>query len=186
MIRHLSTWSWIVLWSCYCFVLQHVNLFLFFFLFSCLSLLLMPDITDLEAPVPILPPGLPGRLHGCLWVQTGIQQEVAEYGASHDRACPVLQCAQRCSGCHGSHIDPATAANSRSDCLQVLESDIPLTFKYRREGRGKCIKKFGRVFFKIRQLSERTGQKGTQRMITNTKKQKKASAGAKLMSVLCL
>lgn len=82
---------------------------------------------DLEASVPFLSSGLPRRLHRRFRVQTDIQQEVAECAASHNRACPILQCAKRCSGCHGSHIDPATAANYRSDCLQVLESSPPVT-----------------------------------------------------------
>lgn len=79
------------------------------------------SILDLEAPVSLLPPGLFGGLDRRLWVQAGVEQEVAEHAARHHRSGPVLERAKCCSGGHGSHTDPATAANSRSDCLQVLE-----------------------------------------------------------------
>ena len=111
----------------------HGSVMYFFLLSSVIS-----HIVDLEASVPLLPPGLPWRLHRRLRVQTGLQQEVAEHAASHNRAHPILQCAQRRSSCHGRHVDPATAANYRSDCLQVLESSqLHLVNKY--EGKKTII-----------------------------------------------
>lgn len=90
-------------------------------------------ISDPEAPVPLLPSGFPRRFHGCLWVQTCIKQKVAGHAQSYNGARTILQRSQCCSRCHGSHADPATAANSRSDCLQVLESSAPLS-PYSKEG----------------------------------------------------
>ena len=77
--------------------------------------------TDPEAPVSVVPTGLPRGLHRRLRVQAGLQQEMAEHAAPHHWPRPLLQCAQRRGGCHGSHAHATAAACSRSDRLQVLE-----------------------------------------------------------------
>lgn len=115
-------------------------------------------VSDPEAPVPLLPSGFPRRFYRCLWVQTCFKQKVAEHAQSYNGARTVLQRSQCCSRCHGSHADPATAANSRSDCLQVLESSAPL-FPYSKEGeKGQMHHlEFGSFvclgFFKLRLLN---------------------------------
>ena len=77
--------------------------------------------TDPEAPVSVVPTGLPGGLHRRVRVQAGLQQEMAEHAAPHHRSRPLLRRAQRRGGCHGSHAHATAAACSRSDRLQVLE-----------------------------------------------------------------
>lgn len=100
-------------------------------------------IADPEAPVPLVPPGVPRRLHGHLRIQAVVRQEVAEHAAPHHRARPLLQRAQRRRRRHGRHPDAATAAQSRSDCLQVLEKFRSSSFvKEEEEGQTRVPEPF--------------------------------------------